>query len=424
MIIDLQRRISEVGRIRIGQQVASNGGKGKRPTKLDTFRLTSADRNRIHQAAFLYGGQPSEWEAPAGNQWEVITEADALNVIVPPSDMAFSQHYELWSGGGCQRRCDGMNESISEGPCVCDPDKRECKFHTRLSVMLRDLPGLGVWRIDTQGYYAAVELQGAVEIVQMAAGRGQMLPARLRLEQRMVKRPGQQTKRFAVPVLDIEVSPAQLLSGSPMAMLETTPPGTLAVEPPRQVDGSSPLTPVPESVPEAPAPSVAEQAAKPRERRQRKNAAQPVARAGIRPRTAEEANARTQHQDEPLPPEPPDEGPSESRPKTEAAQVSEASQLDESGMPEPPASGAQNRKMHALFRENQLEDRTDRLAVTSEILGYTITTSSGLTVGEANRIIDTLETAWPSDTEYPIAKRILDILNNATLREAEAESNG
>src|SRR5882757_8171835 len=155
MIIDLQRRIAEVGRIRIGQQVTS--GKSKRPTKLDTFRLTSANRTRIEQAAKLYGGQPAEWDAPAGKQFEVITEADALNVIVPPSAMAFSQHYELWSGGGCQRRCDGQNESITDGPCLCDPDNRECNIHTRLSVMLRDLPGLGIWRIDTSGYYAAVE---------------------------------------------------------------------------------------------------------------------------------------------------------------------------------------------------------------------------------------------------------------------------
>ncbi|MDD7812602.1 hypothetical protein PP713_08535 [Mycobacterium sp. CSUR Q5927] len=311
MIIDLQRRLAEIGRIRIGQQVATGNGK-RRPAKLTTFRLTSADRNRIQQAAVLYGGQPTEWEAPAGNQWEVVTEADALNVIVPPSDMAFSQHYELWSGGGCQRRCDGRNESISEGACLCDPDKRECTIHTRLSVMLRDLPGLGVWRIDTSGYYAAVELQGAVEVVQLAAGRGQMLPARLRLEQRMIKRAGQGVKRFAVPVLDIEVSPAQLLGagGAPMAMLEAPTGGQVAIAGPGPVDGRAPLTPVPESVPEAPAASVADQAAAVKERRPRKNAAQPVARTGIKPRTARQAAAGARPERDEIPPPPePDPGP-------------------------------------------------------------------------------------------------------------------
>jgi hypothetical protein len=87
-ILDLQRRIAEVGRIRIGQQVAGNNGR-KRPEKLTTFRLTSSDRTRIDQAAQLYGGTVQQWDAPAGKQWEVVTESDSLNVIVPPSDMCF-----------------------------------------------------------------------------------------------------------------------------------------------------------------------------------------------------------------------------------------------------------------------------------------------------------------------------------------------
>ncbi|MGA5467151.1 hypothetical protein [Mycobacterium sp. NPDC050041] len=383
MIIELQRRLAEIGRIRIGQQVASGNGRGKRPAKLSTFRLTSADRNRIHQAALLYGGTPSEWEAPAGNQWEIVTETDALNVIVPPSDMAFSQHYELWSGGGCQRRCDGVNESINQGQCICDPEKRECSIHTRLSVMLRDLPGLGVWRIDTSGYYAAVELQGAVEVVQMAAGRGQMLPARLRLEQRMIKRANQGTKRFAVPVLDIEVSPAQLLGGGAAAMLAGPDgqPGTLAIEPPRQgaIDGSSPLTPVPESVPEAPAASVAEQATATKERKPRKNSAQPVPRTGVKPRTAAQAAAK-RPDDIPPPDEPPP--PDDERPPLP---------IDPPKDPEGPATTAQNRKMHALFRDHQLTERDDRLVVTSHILGFKVDTSSGLTLAEASTVIDTLQ---------------------------------
>ena len=47
--------------------------------------------------------------------------------------------------------------------------------------MIRDLPGLALWRLDTQGWYAARELAGAVEILTMAAGRGLMIPARLLL---------------------------------------------------------------------------------------------------------------------------------------------------------------------------------------------------------------------------------------------------
>jgi hypothetical protein len=283
-IIDLQRRIAEIGRIRIGQQVPSANGK-TRPEKLETFRLTSADKTRIALAAELFGGTIQQWQAPAGQQWEIITTATALDVIVPPSDIAFSQWYELWSAGGCQRRCDGQNESISEGACLCDPENRECDIHTRLSVLLKDLPGLGVWRVDTQGYYAAVELQGAVEVIQIAAGRGQMLPARLRLEQRMVKRPGEQTRRFAVPVLDIEMTPGQLL---------TPAPERAAIGAPSGVDGVARLTPVPADLPSRPAGKIGDQMRKgnePRETPARRNAAQPLSPTGIQPRTITEVAA-------------------------------------------------------------------------------------------------------------------------------------
>lgn len=288
-IIDLQQRIMEVGRIRIGRQVESKNGK-KRPAKLDTIRLTSRDKRRIEQAAGLYGGSPAPWESPSGAQWEVVTESDTLDVIVPPASMAWSQFYEQWGSGGCLRRCDGMNEAISEGPCVCDPDERECEIHSRLSVMISDLPGLGVWRLDTQGYYAAVELGAAVQILQSAAGRGQMLPARVRLEQRSVKRQGQPAHDFAVPVLDLDVSPAQLLAASAGHAQLSGPGSTQAVAAGAQ--SGAPLTPVPSTVPERPVASVAEQAAAVNadpEPSKRRNAQAPMPSTGMRPRTAAQA---------------------------------------------------------------------------------------------------------------------------------------
>ena len=290
-ILHLQRRLAEVGRIRLGQQVETRGGK-TRPERLSTFRLTSRDKRRIEQAAELYGGTPGEWQSQSGPQWEVVTDTDTLDVIVPPSEMAFSQAYELWGSGGCLRRCDGVNESLSDGPCLCDPDDRECSIHTRLSVMLRDLPGLGVWRVDTSGYYAAVELGAAVQVIQAAAGSGVMLPARLRLEQRRTKRQGESAHDFAVPVLDIDVSPGQLMGGRTGAvqLAGRVQEGLAEIE--DVVPASSYMTPVPESVPEGPVPSVAEQAREveqDRPKARRSNAAEPIPSTGVKPRPAAEA---------------------------------------------------------------------------------------------------------------------------------------
>ena len=283
-ILTIQRRLMEAGRVRIGEKDPERGY----PKKLTTFRLTSRDRSKIEQAAELWGGTVEPWDSPAGPQWQVTTDASALDVVVPPSEMAFSQFYELWSAGGCQRRCDGVTEQLTEGPCVCDPDDRECSIHTRLSVMLRDLRGLGLWRIDTSGYYAAVELAGAVEIIAAAAGAGALLPARLRLEQRQVKRTGRdgkpQTFNFVVPVLDIDVSPGQLLD-APVAN------GQVMAVTGFQVIEKGPerlLEPVPQSVEQAPVPSVAEQATTFPERKKRSNAAQPIPDTGVEPRTVDE----------------------------------------------------------------------------------------------------------------------------------------
>lgn len=212
-ILDLEHRLREVGRIRLGariEAVSKNGKQIRRPVKLDTFKLTSRDEQIIQRAAGLYGGTAEPWPDQEG-QWQVTTAVDDLAVIVPPAHTAFSQWYEEWSGGGCRKRCDGRRDVLRDCPCDCDPEHRACQIHTRLSVMLPDLPGLGVWRVDTQGYYAAVELGGAVEVASAAAERGQMLPARLRLEQRKVLRDGK-THKFATPVLDLDVSPAQLLA--------------------------------------------------------------------------------------------------------------------------------------------------------------------------------------------------------------------
>lgn len=210
-ILNLQLSQAETGRIRLGMKVAS--GRGTRPTKLDRFRFTSPRKNLIEKIAELYGGEVREWQPPRGaGQWEVVTNAADIPVVVPPQDPAESQWLELWSAGGCQRRCDGQTEKISGQACMCDPDpaRRDCKMHTRLRVMLEDVPGLGAWRVDTGSYYAATELPGIAQLLAQARGA---IPGRLVLDQRTVVRDGK-TKNFVVPVLDCtELTPKELMSG-------------------------------------------------------------------------------------------------------------------------------------------------------------------------------------------------------------------
>lgn len=212
-ILDLQRQLRQLGRIRIGNQVAAREGK-RRPNKLETFRLTSPSREMVDAAAEVYGGQVVPWTNPSTNvaEWECITDSAVLDIAVPPGQ-SVTQWRELWVGGGCLRRCDGQTMVPSGDSCLCPPDHETrqvlaakgeaCRDTTRLTVVLPALPDVGSWMLESHGYYAAVELAGAAEILAMATEAGYLIPARLRLEQRSKKIPGQPTRQYAVPVIEM-----------------------------------------------------------------------------------------------------------------------------------------------------------------------------------------------------------------------------
>lgn len=208
-LLPLEHRPVELGRIRLGAKAVAKSGK-EYPTALDTFRLTSAQRGYLDAAAALYGGTVEPWpDAPDEGYFQLLTDSSELRVLIPTSLRTVSQAYELWAGGTCERRCDGTVEQLSDGPCICksltDPDAPRCELMTRISIMLPDVPGLGVWRLDTSGWHAATSLPATIALLKQLSTQA-WIPAILRLEQRSkrVREDGRTvTHRFAVPVLDL-----------------------------------------------------------------------------------------------------------------------------------------------------------------------------------------------------------------------------
>lgn len=259
----LATRLPDAGRIRIGIKVPTRNGKS-RPEKIDRFRFTSQDRIALDQVAAIYGGTVEEWKEPkaASGQWQVITDANELRIALPPDPLGNTPIYELWSGGGCQRRCDGETcEMLTNGqdgldlqqvPCICDRKQAlECNLHTRLSVLLPDVRFSGVWRLDTKSSNAAVELPGMVDLIRTLQDRG-IQRATLRVEWRKQVLAGQ-TREFAVPVLGVDESLEALAAGQArMGALPTAQPiGELgAGEEPIREDGSQ-ATPEAASTPQA-----------------------------------------------------------------------------------------------------------------------------------------------------------------------------
>jgi len=174
-----ERRMPELGRIRMGAKRTTKNKAGKEitfPTSLETWRLTSPSRERLLAAVQLgWGEEVQPWQSPGGPQWELYTTLSEINVVVPPWS-SFSRFYEQWGSNLLARRCDGMNilESSEESdigrPCICmDPDQNvpdKCPLVTRLQVIIPELPGFGVWRFETHGINSSIEMAAIVPFLE------------------------------------------------------------------------------------------------------------------------------------------------------------------------------------------------------------------------------------------------------------------
>jgi hypothetical protein len=239
-LLNIQRRAAEHGRLRTGYT------DGKRPMRSPNWVVTSHSEEHVRAAATLWGGEPEQW-SPLNStitQWRVITTSSSIEALITPGD-PLNQYNEMWSAGGCQRRCDGATELLTRQPCVCasqfgedwhtQPKGRVCSTTSRLNVMLPDLSGMGMWRAETHSFYAASEWGGMVDMVLAGTdGRG-FVPVTLRIEPRQVVRAGQ-TKKFPVVVVELRgVTPRQALAGPMNAATALDPAGTAraAIEAPR-----------------------------------------------------------------------------------------------------------------------------------------------------------------------------------------------
>lgn len=222
----LRTRPPEHGRIRFGERyIARNGRAAMRAT--DTWRFTSPDKTAIEQLADVYGGTPRPWSDPkAGDgQWEVQTDSDRIDVWIPPD--ACSSSYELWGGGGCERRCDGAictqyGAGTIELPCLCaSQPEMTCKPTIRIQLILPVVRFGGVWRLDSHSENLLREAPGMIDMIQFLQQQG--LPqAELILTKRQ-KTQGGKTKKFTVPQFVVPASPAEIAAGEVKVRALDTP---------------------------------------------------------------------------------------------------------------------------------------------------------------------------------------------------------
>lgn len=230
----IDHRAPEAGRIRIGVKT------GRAMKSIDTFRFTSPYKDIVEQLAARYGGVAQPWSderARIRDQYEVVTQANEIPVYLPANGL--SVWYEKWSGGGCERRCDGVSCEIVQmhgdnavpvqSPCICvAKGARECQPYTRLNVVLPELPFRGTWRLETKGWNALHELPGMFEMIRSLDESGRMVQAYLGVEKRSDKAGGK-TRHYVVPKLTVGQSPQELQSGqASVAAISTGPVAALS----------------------------------------------------------------------------------------------------------------------------------------------------------------------------------------------------
>lgn len=209
-MLDIQRRHAELFRIRLGERTERG-----RPVALDgRIRLTSPSPDVIEAVSDAYGGVTSAWN----DQYQVYVDRSELPIVVLPGQSC-QQWWEQWrhKAGGmpvCTHRCDGETNYQTGESCTCPPVEERtgdnaCKPTTRLWVMLPEVRVMGAGRLETHGMVAAETLPQSVLVLQRALGRGELVPATLRI--RRVESSG---KSYVVPQVEVVGLSLAELSGA------------------------------------------------------------------------------------------------------------------------------------------------------------------------------------------------------------------
>ena len=218
-IASLPRRLPELGRVKDGVKVA---GKGQ-PKAIDTLRFTSQDPKALAQVAAELGGEVVAYSDPKSTDThELITPVAETRVILPPDPLGGTPMYELYSGGGRERWCDGITcEMWRKGPdgpepyeveCLCAAaGELTCRPTIHLSVILPFTRLGGTWRWTTHSHNAAQELPAMVDAIQSMQAKG-LTRGVLRVDSRTQTIAGV-TRHFKVPVLGVDATADELASG-------------------------------------------------------------------------------------------------------------------------------------------------------------------------------------------------------------------
>lgn len=221
------RRLPRLGKIRLGIKVEPEG-KNPYPRATDYFVVPEEIKEYVGEKpkalSIMFPVDNPELFAPQFLKCYSLTQGlicrgDGIKAVrkvdVDTGDIA-SHVTKEW-----------VFREISCGPETCpqatgDPEfgiRPQCRRVMNLLFLLPDVPGLGVWQLDTSSFYSIVNVNSCLDVIRGLCGRLYGIPLTLSLEPRAVSPPGIKTKTVHVLHIrsDLKLADLQKIAIQPAA---------------------------------------------------------------------------------------------------------------------------------------------------------------------------------------------------------------
>lgn len=216
------RRLPRLGKIRLGEKVKAPG-KNPYPRALDHFNIPEEIRPYVGEKpkklSILFPVEDAEVFAPQFLKCYSLTQG----LVCRGDGIKCTRKVDVETGSAANHTTEHWEfREMTCDPDTCpeavgDPDEHirpQCRRVMNLLFVLPDVPGLGVWQLDTSSFYSIVNINSCIDVIRGLCGRISGIPLTLSLEPREVTPPGMKKKTVHVLHLrsDLKLSQLQRLA--------------------------------------------------------------------------------------------------------------------------------------------------------------------------------------------------------------------
>jgi hypothetical protein len=231
-------RIPRLGKIHLGVKVPSEKTSSQYPKATDYFVCPDEVKK-------VYGEKPTELE--------IMFPVEDPEVFAQQWLRAYSMTQGLvciGNGVEARRKVDTATGAMADHTTkqwewkqiTCDPQEcpdyegKRCRRVMNLQFLLPQVPGLGVYQIDTSSFYSIVNLNSMIKMLKGILGRCCMVPLTLTLGQIEVSPPGQTKKKvYIMHIKQENIKLAQLAKIAQLAPGKVLIPEPETEEPPEDL---------------------------------------------------------------------------------------------------------------------------------------------------------------------------------------------